>query len=238
VLLPAGGVNSRGGRIASRGRARIQHCTHTTKRGPVPPNIASVDAASIRVMVRLPLQSRWARFGPPDRAWFTHIPRGGFCVSAFLIVRNRRGEVLLGQPKVHRDWPEKGCLPIWRVNDVRTENGWILPASHFLMEESPEHAAKRIMRDWAGISQGRPRLLGVESEVMPTKAMIGSGRNRHRINHWALCFVYELRTYRPPRPPRGWAELRFVPVRELKTVHIGRNHGDLLFPYLAPRAPT
>jgi len=180
----------------------------------------------------LPLQSRWARFGPPDLAWFSHIPAGGFCVSAFLLVRNRRGDVLLGQPKKHPDWPEKGCLPIWRVRSVQKEKGWILPASHFLMDESPEHAANRIMRAWTGISVGTPRLLGVESEVMPTGKKAGSGRARHRLNHWALCFVYELKTNRSPKPPRAWAELRFFPVSELGTIHIGRNHGDLLFPYL------
>lgn len=180
----------------------------------------------------LPLQSRWARFGPPDRAWFGHIPKGGFCVSAFLIVRNRRGDVLLGQPKEHRDWPEKGCLPYWRVRDIQKENGWILPASHFLVDESPAHAAPRIMRTWAGIAEGSPRLLAVESEVMPTGIKTGSGRARHALNHWALCFVYGLRTNRRPKTPRAWAELKFVPVRKLRKIHIGRNHGDLLFPYL------
>jgi len=185
----------------------------------------------------LPLQSRWARFGPPDRAWFSHIPAGGFCVSAFLLVRNRRGDVLLGQPKKHPDWPEKGCLPIWRVRGVQKEKGWILPASHFLMDESPEHAANRIMHAWAGISVGTPRLLGVESEVMPTGKKVGHGRARHRLTHWALCFIYELKTNRSPKPPRAWAELRFVPVSELGAIHIGRNHGDLLFPYLKARTP-
>ncbi len=180
----------------------------------------------------LPLHSRWARFGPPDRAWFSHIPAGGFCVSAFLLVRNRRGDVLLGQPKEHPDWPEKGCLPLWRVRNVQQEGGWILPASHFLMDEAPEHAAARIMREWAGISGGTPRLLTVQSEVMPTGAMAGSGPTRRRVNHWALCFIYELRTNRLPHRPRAWAKLKFFPVSELKTIHIGRDHGDLLFPYL------
>jgi len=184
---------------------------------------------------KLPLQSRWARFGPPDRAWFSHVPAGGFCVSAFLLVRNRRGDLLLGQPSLHSDWPQKGCLPIWRVRDVRKENGWILPASHFLMDESPEHAAVRIMRDWAGISVGRPRLLDVRSEVMPTRAMAGSGRTRRRVNHWALCFVYELTTNRTPTHRKAWADLRFVPISELKALPIGRNHGDLFFPYLKPQ---
>ncbi len=179
-----------------------------------------------------PVYTRWARFGPTDRAWFIHLPVGGFCVSAFLLVRNRRGDVLLGRPKEHSDWPEKGCLPIWRVKQVRDEMGWILPASHFLMEESPQHAARRIMHDWAGISSGKPRLLGVESEVMGPRVTVGSGRTRRRVHHWAMCFVYGLTTDRSPKPPRGWDELRFIPVRELKSVRIGRSHGDLLFPFL------
>lgn len=140
--------------------------------------------------------------------------------------------MLLGQPKEHSDWPEKGSLPIWRVQDVRKENGWILPASHFLMDESPEHAATRIMRTWAGISIGKPRLLGVESEIMPTGMKVGSGRTRRLVNHWALCFIYGLRANRSPKPPRAWAELRFIPVKDLRKIHIGRAHGDLLYPYL------
>jgi ADP-ribose pyrophosphatase YjhB (NUDIX family) len=184
----------------------------------------------------IPLRSRWARFGPPDRAWFCHIPTGGFCVSAFLIVRNRRGDVLLGRPKEHADWPEKGCLPMWRVREVRNGKGWILPASHFLVDESPEHAAKRIMRVWAGISEGNPRLLGAESEVMSTGKFAGSGKTRHRINHWALCFVYGLRADRLPKIPRAWAELKFIPAGDLAATPLGRNHGDLLFPYLTASA--
>jgi hypothetical protein len=152
-----------------------------------------------------------------------------------LIVRNRRGDVLLGQPRVHSDWPEKGCLPIGRVRAIQAEDGWILPASHFLMDESPDHAATRIMRVWAGIREGTPRLLGVESEIMPSHRSIGSGRSRRRVNHWAMCFVYGLSTSRQPRPHRAWAKLRFVPVGELKRIRIGRNHGDLLLPYLTKR---
>jgi len=186
----------------------------------------------------LPLHRRWARFGKPDRAWFSHIPLGGFCVSAFLIVRNRRGDVLLGRPREHRDWPEKGCLPIWRLRAVQKEEGWILPASHFLMEESPEQAAKRIMKVWAGIASGRPRLVGVESEIMPSGASVGSGKTRRRVNHWAMCFVYELRSARRPKPSSAWAELKFVPVRELRRIRIGRAHGDLLFPFLKARTTS
>jgi len=103
------------------------------------------------------------------------------------------------------------------------------------MDESPKQAAARIMRDWAGISAGQPRLLDVRSEVMPTRTMAGSGRGRRRINHWALCFVYELESNRRPIRRKAWADLRFVPLSELRTLPIGRNHGDLFFPYLAPR---
>jgi len=184
----------------------------------------------------LPLTSRWARFGVLDRAWFSHVPKGGFCVSAFLIVRNRRGDVLLGQPRIHPDWPEKGCLPTWRVRAVQKEGGWILPASHFLMDESPRHAADRIMRIWAGIPRGNPKLLGVESEVMPTNLRIGSGRTRRRVNHWALCFVYGLTTSVTPKPRPAWKRLEFIPVRALRSTTIGRAHGDLLFPFLNPRS--
>jgi ADP-ribose pyrophosphatase YjhB (NUDIX family) len=175
----------------------------------------------------LPLQSRWARLGPPDRKWFSHVPEGVVCISAFVIVRNRAGDVLLGRPRPHRDWPEKGCFPLWRLRVVERENRWILPASHFLMDESPARAAKRIARDWAGLAGVSPRLVTVESEVFDLGRWAGRGPTRRRLTHWALCFLYEVVTDRVPRKRPSWAELRFFPERELRKVRFGRDHDDI-----------
>ena len=182
-----------------------------------------------------PLQSRWARIGPTDRRWLSHVPPGGVCISAFLIVRNRRGDLLLGRPRGHPDWPEKGCYPLWRLREVAKEGRWILPASHFQMDESPAHAARRIASIWAGISRATPRLVTVESEVFSLGRRMGSGRFRHRLTHWALCFIYEVVTDETPRKRAAWAELKFVPERELRRVRFGRDHRDIYRRYQAHR---
>jgi len=183
----------------------------------------------------LPVTSRWARFGPTNRSWFIHVPRGGFCVSAFVVVRNRRGDVLLGRPTLHRDWPEEGCLPVWRVREEVRAGSWILPASHFLMDESPDHASVRISRKWAGLPGVKPRLVVVESHLFPTDMWAGTGPRRRRINHWALCFIFEVRTDRVPKKGPWWAELRFVPLSELSSIRIGRSHDDIIGSLLKAR---
>ena len=181
----------------------------------------------------LPVTARWARFGPPNRAWFTHVPRGGFCVSAFLIVRNERGDLLLGRPRPHRYWAERGCLPNFRVRELIRQNQWILPASHFLMNESPAHAARRVARTWAGLPRTQPRLVSVDSELFPLRS--GPGTARHPSHHWALCFTFEATSDRRPRPGPLWAELSFVPVRQLRSIRLGRDHWDILRRYLRLR---
>lgn len=177
-----------------------------------------------------PLPVRWARFGPEDRRWFCHVPRGGVCLSVFLFVRNRAGKILLGRPRLHRDWPEKGCLPTWRLRPLVREGRWILPASHLLMHEAPDHAARRVLRDWGGGSGRALRLVSVESEVFGPGPKVGRSR-RASPPHWAVAFLYECRTDAKPRLARGWSELRFVPLDAPYPVPIGRDHADLIRAY-------
>ena len=176
----------------------------------------------------LPLKVRWARFGQDDPAWFQHLPAGGVCLSAFLVVRNRQGDVLLGRPRRDKAWPEKGCMPYWRLQGILDRGEWVLPASHLMVEESPDHAAKRISRDWAGLRGAEPRLVALDSSRMPTGRWVGRGATRRRVNHWAVGFVYEIRTDRRPPMGPGWSETKFVPVQSLGRVPIGRGHRDLL----------
>ena len=177
---------------------------------------------------RRPVTVRWARFGPSNRQWFMHVPRGGVCLSAFLIVRNRQGDVLLGRPRHHAAWAEKGCLPAFRVREIVRRAEWILPASHLLVEESPSHAAKRISRDWAGLRGTNPRLIALDSSRVPSGQFTGSGPNRRRIYHWALGFVYEVRSNSPPTPAPWWTEMKFVPMGKMSTTRVGRGHRDII----------
>ena len=190
------------------------------RRSVKPPRRAPVAA--------LPLTQRWARFGTPDRRWFVHVPEGGFCVSAFLIVRDRRGAILLGRPRLHEAWPDRGCVPFWRLREFIRERVWVLPASHFLMDEAPEAAAKRVARDWAGLPSSSPKLVTVTSELFPTGGTLRAGRSRHPVNHWALCFIFDVSTGARHRTPPSWEELRFFSGEELRTLRIGRGHEDLI----------
>jgi len=180
-----------------------------------------------------PATSRWARIGPTNRKWLIHVPPGGLCLSAFVLVRNRRGDVLFGRPRPHRNWPEKGGVGVWRIRDLARDGAWTLPATHLLVGENPEHGAKRIARTWAGIPNPRPRLVGVDSCRMPTGQWKGVGRRRRQVYHWAIGFVYEVQASRTPRVDPGWSELRFVPRAQLRSLRIGREHRDFL-KYLTP----
>lgn len=134
----------------------------------------------------------------------------------------------MGRPRLHPAWPEKGCLPAFRVREINARNEWILPASHLLVDEDPGHAAKRICRDWAGVRRARPRLIAVDSSPMPMSQWAGSGRTRRPIHHWAVGFVYEVRSDAPAPTAPWWSAMRFIPVAELRRTPIGRSHRDLI----------
>jgi hypothetical protein len=181
----------------------------------------------------IPVTARWARIGPANRKWLIHVPPGGLCLSAFVLIRNRKGEVLFGRPRVDRAWPDQGGVGMWRVREFVRSGEWELPATHLLMEEDPARAAQRIARSWGGLPKSTPTLVAVDSSRSPSGSWVGSGRNRRRVYHWMIGFVYELRTARKPRPFRGWAETKFVPLNELGALTIGRGHRDFLR-YLSP----
>ena len=186
--------------------------------------------------VSLPLARRWARFGPSDPRWLTHVPEDGCCLSAFLFVRDAAGGVVLGRPRPHPDWPEKGCVPLWRLREVAGHGEWTLPASHLLMDEAPDAAARRIARAWAGLGGARPRLLAATTELLPTGRFRRDRGRRVPRYHWALCFLYETPARRIVHVPPGWAELRSFSPTELRRLRIGRGHRDLLKAYARARA--
>lgn len=125
----------------------------------------------------------------------------------------------MGRPRAHRAWPEYGGYPRGRAKDLERDGSWILPATHLRMEESPDDAARRIAKDWAGLS-GTPRFATVQSHVRRDR--------RARSGHWDICFVYELRTRRRPTPRPWWSEMRFVTAAKIRTMTVGRGHKDVL----------
>jgi ADP-ribose pyrophosphatase YjhB (NUDIX family) len=155
------------------------------------------------------------------------VPPAGLCLSSFLFVENPKGEVLLGRPALHRAWPLKGSLPLWRVREIIQAGEWVLPASHLLFGEAPSAAAVRVARDWAGLPTARPEFVGVDSGTRPSSRTRG-GRTQY---HWDIGFLYRARAMRLPPAGPWWAETRFVGRRGWERLKVGRGHRDTLRAY-------
>src|SRR5881398_2214907 len=114
-----------------------------------------------------PPETRWARIGPKNPATLFHTPDAGICLSAF-VVAHRGRTVLLGRPRGGPAWPQKGGYPEAQARELEEEGAWLLPATHLIIEESPDHAALRITRDFAGLP-GIPRFVMVQSHLRPAR---------------------------------------------------------------------
>lgn len=164
-----------------------------------------------------PVTRRWARLGTHDPKMLRHPSDAGVCLSTFVVVRRGRS-ILLGRPRGGDAWPKKGGYPKHLAAQLEEDGAWLLPAAtHLLMEESPDHAANRIVHQWAGL-KGRPRFVMVQSHI----------RRRAEGNHWDLCFVYDLPVPGRPRRRPWWSELRFTSIPEVRKMNIGRGHRDVL----------
>jgi ADP-ribose pyrophosphatase YjhB (NUDIX family) len=117
-----------------------------------------------------PLTKRWAPIGPHDSSWMIHVPKAGLCLSAFVVIR-KANSILLGRPHAHTAWPEMGGFPMRHAAAIKKDGSWLLPATHLLMEEAPDHAARRIANQWAGV-RGRPKFVMVQSHLRPSKQAI------------------------------------------------------------------
>ncbi len=169
-----------------------------------------------------PPETRWARIGPKNPATLFHTPEAGICLSAF-VVAHRGRTVLLGRPRAGPAWPQKGGYPEAQARELEEEGAWLLPATHLLIEESPDHAALRIARDFAGLP-GIPRFVMVQSHLRPARLW----NPKWKGNHWDICFVYDLAIRGLPKPMPWWAEFRFVAPDALRSLKVGRGHRDIL----------
>ena len=177
-------------------------------------------------MRELPATKRWARIGPRDPSALRHVPTAGLCLSTFVIIR--KGEsILLGRPHANNAWPEKGGYPLLPAAELEKSGDWLLPATHLLMEEHPDHAARRIANQWAGV-KGNPKFVMVQSHLRPSKGRKNQPKWGTGFNHWDICFVYELKTRTDPKPKPWWAETRFVSQSEILRITFGRGHRDIL----------
>jgi ADP-ribose pyrophosphatase YjhB (NUDIX family) len=143
------------------------------------------------------------------------MPDGGMCISAFVIVsrRNDPASVLMGKIDKHASWDHIGALDPKRVE--RVSGGWMLPSSHLILYETPEGAARRILREQLNIRD--MKLDG------PLTFVDTSGTE----NHWDIGFIYTGTRDSPPKSP-AWRELRFVKPGELKPGEVVRSQVDVL----------
>ncbi len=177
-------------------------------------------------MRKLPVTERWARIGPRRPSWLIHVPKAGLCLSAFVVIREGNS-ILLGRPHAHNAWPEKGGFPKRHAAEIEREGSWLLPATHLLMEETPDRAAKRVANQWAGVA-GVPRFVMVQSHLRPSTNRKSELKSRSRLNHWDICFVYELKAKVKPKLHPWWAEVRFFTPSEIHRIILSRGHKDIL----------
>ncbi|MDA4114803.1 MAG: hypothetical protein OK474_12235 [Thaumarchaeota archaeon] len=86
--------------------------------------------------------TRFGFFGPSARH---DVPEGGFCISAFAIIR-KRGRLLAVKPRAHVRWGEEWA-PNWRVYDAPELQAeferWRLPSTYVKEGRAPK-------RPWPG----------------------------------------------------------------------------------------
>lgn len=161
-------------------------------------------------------ERKFCRFNPSDRPMqVREIPEGGICLSAFVVLNQtgRPDRVVMGRLDPVAAWDHIGALDPERAE--ANSKGWMLPASHLILGESPEAAAERILKEQLGLP-AQP-LTGplVFSEVYGAK------------NHWDLEFVFLGERDQVGQHP-AWTDLRFVDVNDTPRDEIARYHEDIL----------
>ncbi len=169
---------------------------------------------------------RFCRFNrDPDTATFsiTEIPPEGLCLSAFVVLNSEENPsaVLMGHMNPAAAWDHIGALDRKRVEIHR--NGWMLPSSHFIFRESPEEAARRILREQLELSAIPLEGPRVVSEVYAPK------RFPEKSQHWDLEFLFRGKLSEENVPiSKAWTDLRFIDTHKVPKSDIARTHEDIL----------
>ncbi len=160
-----------------------------------------------------------------DGLGISEIPKDGFCISAFLIIRklgNPRS-ILMGHLNPEANWAHIGALTADRI---KAHSGWMLHSCHLVYGESPLDAAQRVLREQLDI-KGKFDLSGpkVFSEVYQPR------RHPEAKEHWDLQFLFEGRLSSDEfraRAPSAWLKLEFIDIDEINKHEIARAHEDIL----------
>ena len=148
---------------------------------------------------------------------------GGFCISTFLILseEGRPSSVLVGRMNPRAPWDHLEGLDAERIEAHR--GGWLLPASHLSLRETPDESARRILDEMLGGARPSLEPARVVSEVYTPR------RFPETHNHWDISFLYQ-GTLRgpPPSVPTLWNDLRFVDVSSVRRSEFARSHEEVL----------
>jgi ADP-ribose pyrophosphatase YjhB (NUDIX family) len=151
------------------------------------------------------------------------IPDGGLCLSSFLVISDSSDHdaVLMGHLNPKAPWGHIGALDV-RRSQIHSK-GWMLPACHLMIHESPQEAASRIAREQLGIEDLKLSEPKVVSEVYPPK------RFPDMANHWDIEFIFfgSLEKSRLLKVD-AWIDLEFVKLSTIQRSSIARSHEDIL----------
>lgn len=148
---------------------------------------------------------------------------GGLCLSTFLVLseEGRPSSVLMGRMDPRAPWDHLEGLDAERIR--AHSGGWVLPASHLLLRESPEASARRILDEM--LRGARPSLEAprVVSEVYTPR------RFTETHNHWDLSFLFRGTLPGPPPPAEPvWTDLAFVDLEAVPRAEFARSHEEVL----------
>lgn len=151
------------------------------------------------------------------------IPKDGFCISVFLIIREKgTGKVLMGHLDPAGPWDHIGGLDSERVK-VHSR-GLMLPSCHLMYGEAPDDCALRIAREQLNLTEMKFSGPAVYSETYEPKRFPGSR------DHWDLEFIYTgiMSGNDIPQTEHVWLDIKFVDIDATASEKIARSHEDIL----------
>ena len=166
---------------------------------------------------------------PRRKALFNeqNVPRGGVCLSSFLLVRSGR-KVLVGRMAKPEVWVETFFVGEKFAPIYYSSGKYVLPARHLAWYESPLDAADGVIRD-----QLMMRIPRRDIHLIQVQSHVGGDINSaEQPPHWDICFVYEVRTpakiLRELKVPPWFKDLHLVPLSSITVDDFTRGHGDVL----------
>ena len=165
------------------------------------------------------MRDQFAFFGPSERH---DVPGGGFCMSAFAIIRKGK-EVLLVKPKEHQRWLEEWA-PNWRVYEPRQLEAelaaWRFPSSYVKQGGSPEETLSRLMKEQLAVS---------EREVVSNRLLnfYSASRRFPGKMHWEYCFVYDVSAAQEPPSQPWFSAMEYLDFGSLADGSFGSGQGEL-----------